>query len=322
MPPPKSPDTSPMAAKRAWRPPASTADALMPAPHTTATPTPRSLPARSTAKVSFRSTTRDVQPAPTTRASRWRSSTGRSAPARQKPPALAKPRRSSSPARSQAASSVTAIAGTTRSMPSTSCEQVGPRAPASTLPSLPTSTASVFELPPSTPTAATGGLLNLRLVDGHEPCACLQEPLEDGGERPRGRLRPAVQQHDADARPAAERALDDVALDVGRVVLGVPVLRVHVPAVVAVAQLAQHAQHALVVCALAERAAEAWARIGRGHGDDRVLRVAHVAAKSLIGQDRHRRVVVRVVADEVPRVADAARDRRLREHPAALQEEG
>src|SRR3954465_10054979 len=52
-PPPQSPLIAPRDRKRDWRPSGATPTQLIPAPHTTATPQPRSVPARSTANVSL-----------------------------------------------------------------------------------------------------------------------------------------------------------------------------------------------------------------------------------------------------------------------------
>src|SRR5262245_54705383 len=53
---------SPSAGKRACRPSGATPTQLMPAPQTTATPQPRSLPARSRANVSLPTSSRSAQP--------------------------------------------------------------------------------------------------------------------------------------------------------------------------------------------------------------------------------------------------------------------
>ena len=83
IPPPKSPLTGPIAGNRVTRPSGATPEQFVPYPQTTPIPQFRSVPARSTAKLSLRTTSFPV------RGFRWsqrpirRSSTGRSAPDRQ-----------------------------------------------------------------------------------------------------------------------------------------------------------------------------------------------------------------------------------------------
>ncbi len=80
-PPPQSPVILPSAANRATRPSSATPTQLMPAPQTSATPQPRSVPARNTAKVSFATSVRGAHPWSASAFCRISSSSGRSAPA-------------------------------------------------------------------------------------------------------------------------------------------------------------------------------------------------------------------------------------------------
>ena len=76
---------------------------LIPYPQTTLTPQDRSVPARSTAKVSLRTTSRPVMPRAVNQRAMRRSSAGRSAPARQYTPRSATGNAGSTFASAQAA---------------------------------------------------------------------------------------------------------------------------------------------------------------------------------------------------------------------------
>src|SRR5262245_43308403 len=154
-PPPQSPVIRPSAAKRATRPSSATPTQLMPAPQTRATPQPRSVPVRSTAKVSFATSLRGAQPCSASAFCRVSSSSGRSAPAIITLETSATGRWSTSTPASAAA--------LWRSVPSTSiepftpslcCELPGPLTAESTAPSLRIRARSVFELPPPRPVPA------------------------------------------------------------------------------------------------------------------------------------------------------------------------
>ena len=89
LPPPQSPEIGPTAGKRVIRPSGATPEQLMPYPQTTPTPQSRSVPARSTANVSLRTSRSSVTSRIRSQRSIRRSSTGKSAPARQKTPSWA-----------------------------------------------------------------------------------------------------------------------------------------------------------------------------------------------------------------------------------------
>ena len=146
---PQSPVSSPSAGKRAVRPSGATPTQLIPAPQVTATPQPRSVPARRTAKVSLRTRTRLAQPRAAAASCASCSSTGKSTPARKSSPASATS--CEAPAASSRRSSITS---SDRFRPRWCGELAGPRRSAITSPCTPTSARSVFELPPSTASAS------------------------------------------------------------------------------------------------------------------------------------------------------------------------
>src|SRR5436305_3952327 len=186
---------SPIAAYRTILPAGDTAEQLSPVPQTTPTPQGRSVPARSTANVSFRSTSRSVQRSERIVRRRRRSSTGRSAPARQNTATSAigdAPGRM--PAALQARPTVAASSANDSSWSPGEKLAPPPRAAPSTRPPRLSSTASSFELPPSTARMAAPALGNL--VHPHQIRALLPEVVDqvanDGGRD----VGPAVHQHD------------------------------------------------------------------------------------------------------------------------------
>ena len=108
-----SPDRGPRAGNRTVRPEGPTPMQFMPAPHTRATPHPRSVPARRTANVSLRMTFLRVQPRSARERSMRRSSARKSAPARQYTPTGAMGEAVGSRPPSIAAAATTSTSGST-----------------------------------------------------------------------------------------------------------------------------------------------------------------------------------------------------------------
>ena len=153
IPPPKSPLTGPIAGNRVTRPLGATPEQLVPKPHTTPTPHERSVPARRTAKQSLRTRSSAARLCRRSHRTILRSSTGRSAPERQKTPRSARGAAAGSrPATRAAARVASRIGRMWSSSPGTPSEAapVAIRAAPSTLPSRRMSTASTLLPPPST----------------------------------------------------------------------------------------------------------------------------------------------------------------------------
>ena len=100
-----------------------------------------------------------------------------------------------------------------------------------------------------------------------------------------------------------------------------PVLRFDVPGHVAVPGRGDRGQDSRVLAAGAERAPEPRLRIHAGRVDDDPLGLGDVGAQALRREERHADVVEAMVADHVPGGGHVASARRVRLHPAALQEE-
>src|SRR3954452_25526438 len=294
-PPPPSPVISPMAAKRTILPVGETAQQLRPVPQTTPTPHDRSVPARSTANVSLRRTTRSAQRRACRLRLRRRSSTGRSAPARQSTAASAiGPGPGVMPALRQARATV---ASSRAKDPSWSCGAKlapRPRAAPSTRPPRLSSTASSFELPPST--ASTAGLA--KLLHPHDLGAGSAQAFAMLGQACGGHVRPAVHEPDAAfalSVMAVEHALDQVGGGAARL----PVEGIDRPADVPVAGPLDGGQHARVVLALAVGAAEPRSRADAAGLLDHLLGLAQGGGDAGVGQHVHGGVGLGVVADRM-----------------------
>src|SRR6476661_789787 len=316
-PPPPSPEISPMAAYRTILPVGETAQQLSPVPQTTPTPHGRSVPARSTANVSLRSTTRSAQRRACRLRLRRRSSTGRSAPARQSTAASAiGPEPGVMPALRQARATVASRRAKDPSWSWGEKLAPRPRAAPSTRPPRLSSTASSFELPPST--ASTAGLA--KLLHPHEVGAGPSQALDQFGQGDGGHVRPAVHERDAAvtlAGMSVEHPLDQI----GEGAAGLPVVRVDRPADVSVAGPLDGRQHAQVVLAVAVRAAEPWSWVHAAGLLDHLLGLAQGGGDARVGEHVQGGVRLGVVADGVAVLGDPPRHRRVGARPAALDEE-
>ena len=237
-PPPQSPAIQPSAGKRYVLPSGATAEQLVPNPQTTPTPHVRSVPARSTANVSLRSTVSSVQPCCRTRRRIERSSEGRSAPARQNTPREARgDRAGSAPALREAASTADT---TGASSPFARAPSDGPtrgrteqRAVARHDDGVHLRAASVDR---DQGRPAHGSASSSSTVANDAPAR--SKPSSAIGTASARRARPRVEQHHG-AVPVLRRARDGVVADLVRGPPGLPVLGLDVPVHVAVPELAR-----------------------------------------------------------------------------------
>src|SRR4029078_12456073 len=81
---------------------------------------------------------------------------------------------------------------------------------------------------------------------------------------------------------------------------GLPVVERDVPADVPIAETLDLGDHPWVVGAGPERAAEPWMRVDAGCVLDRCGAVVQVVVDASAEQERHPRVVMRMVSDQVP----------------------
>ena len=99
-----------------------------------------------------------------------------------------------------------------------------------------------------------------------------------------------------------------------------PIAAVHLPAHVPIAKPRECRERASARVDGAKRAAEPGPGIYSHHVPDRGRRRQHVRGKGAGGQHRHARVEVRVVADQVARRGNLARQSGIGAHPPALHE--
>src|SRR5947209_12906314 len=298
----------------------------MPLPQTTAMPHPRSVPARRTAIVSLRTRLWPVQPSSTSM--RWirRSSAGRSAPARQKTPMSAIGLRSGSTSKDRHAARMapsSAWAAPIRSRPA--CEDTATRRAPSTSPRASVRTTSVFEAPPSTARIRGRLATVLRAIakirNRDETGVGRPKALDDSGKRNQGRRRPAVEQHD-DTVATLKRLVDDLVLDIRGGLLVLPIRGIDVPVDIAIAARCKDGQHPRVIGALTKRAAKPRPRISTRHAPNAALGLFDVDGHATVGQIRHWRMGMRVIADDMPGSGNRSGNVGIGGGPAALDEEG